>query len=131
MHPSSVAALLYIQGYPLLCQDSILRRFLAIKEAKKVLNDFHSGAYGGHMSGYATAQNIICAGYLWPSIFKDYIVAVCKCHDCQNYQRKIHVPPIPLHPVITVGPLVKWGINFMTCNPHSAGGHAYIIVAVD
>ena len=39
-------------------------------------------------------------------------------------------PPVPLHPVITVGPFVKWGIDFMTCNPHSAGGHAYIIVAM-
>ena len=39
--------------------------------------------------------------------------------------------PLPLHPVITVGPFVKWGVDFMTCNPHSAGGHAYIIVTVD
>ena len=40
-------------------------------------------------------------------------------------------PPIPLHPVITVGPFAKWCIDFMTCNPHSAEGHAYIIVAID
>ena len=43
----------------------------------------------------------------------------------------MHVPPIPLHPVITVGPFVMWGIDFMTCNPHSVVGHAYIIVVVD
>ena len=43
----------------------------------------------------------------------------------------MRVPPLPLHPVITVGPFAKWGIDFMTCNPHSAEGHAYIIVAVD
>ena len=41
------------------------------------------------------------------------------------------VPPLPLHPVITVGPFSKWGIDFMMCNPHSAERHAYIIVAVD
>ena len=41
-------------------------------------------------------------------------------------------PPLPLHlNVITVGPFMKWGVDFMTCNPHSAEGHAYIIVAVD
>ena len=39
--------------------------------------------------------------------------------------------PAPLHPIIAVGPFAKWGINFITCNPHSAGGHAYIILAVD
>ena len=43
----------------------------------------------------------------------------------------MHAPPLPLHPVITVGPFSKWGIDFMTCNPHSAGGHACIIVDVD
>jgi hypothetical protein len=39
--------------------------------------------------------------------------------------------PSPLHPVVSVGPFVKWGIDFMTCHPHSAGGYGYIIVAVD
>ena len=76
-------------------------------------------------------QKILRAGYFCPSIFKDCIVAVRKFHVCQIYQRKMHVPPVPLHPVITVGPFSKWGIDFMTCNPRLAGGHAYIIVAVD
>eukprot|EP00253_Pinus_taeda_P032724 PITA_32724 len=40
-------------------------------------------------------------------------------------------PPAPLHPIISVGPFTKWGIDFITCNPHSAGGHAYIILVVD
>ena len=26
---------------------------------------------------------------------------------------------------------MKWGIDYMTCNPASAGGHKYIIVAID
>jgi hypothetical protein len=33
--------------------------------------------------------------------------------------------------VVSVGPFEKWGIDVMTCHPHSAGGHGYIIVAVD
>jgi hypothetical protein len=33
--------------------------------------------------------------------------------------------------VVLVGPFAKWGIDFMTCHPHSAGGHGYIIVVVD
>jgi transposase InsO family protein len=33
--------------------------------------------------------------------------------------------------VVFVGPFAKWGIDFMTCHPHSARGHGYIIVAVD
>eukprot|EP00253_Pinus_taeda_P011560 PITA_11560 len=43
----------------------------------------------------------------------------------------MRTPPAPLHPIIAVGPFAKWGIDFITCNPHSAGGHAYTILAVD
>eukprot|EP00253_Pinus_taeda_P006717 PITA_06717 len=83
------------------------------------------------MSGYATAQKILRAGYFLPSLFKDCIITVRKCHNCQVFDRKMRAPPAPLHPIIAVGPFAKWGINFITCNPHSAGGHAYIILAVD
>eukprot|EP00253_Pinus_taeda_P025643 PITA_25643 len=40
-------------------------------------------------------------------------------------------PHFPLHPIIVIGPFAKWDIDFITCNPHSVGGHAYIILAVD
>ena len=43
----------------------------------------------------------------------------------------MRAPPAPLHPIIGVCPFVKWGIDFITCNPHSVEGHAYIILAVD
>eukprot|EP00253_Pinus_taeda_P027652 PITA_27652 len=43
----------------------------------------------------------------------------------------MRAPPAPLHPVVTVGPFSKWGIDYMTGNPRSAGGHGYIIVVVD
>jgi hypothetical protein len=39
--------------------DTILRRCLTIDEADRVLNNFHNGACGGHLSGISTAQNII------------------------------------------------------------------------
>ena len=65
--------------------DSILRRCLTLEEAKAVLNDCHSGACGGHLSRIATAQKIFRAGYFWPSIFKDCVESVKKCHPCQVY----------------------------------------------
>eukprot|EP00253_Pinus_taeda_P034083 PITA_34083 len=43
----------------------------------------------------------------------------------------MRAPPAPLHPVVTVGLFAKWGIDYVTCNPRSAGGHGYIIVAID
>jgi hypothetical protein len=56
--------------------DSILRHCLTIDEVDRVLNDCHNDAYGGHLSGIATAQKIIRAGYFWPTLFHDCIHAV-------------------------------------------------------
>jgi hypothetical protein len=56
--------------------DFMFRRCLRYDEDEKALNDYHYGACGGHMSGYATTQKILRAGYLWPSLFKDCILTV-------------------------------------------------------
>ena len=81
----------------------------------------------------ATAQKILRAGYFWPSVFKDCHEAVKKCPPCQHFYPKKHTHPALLQPFIVVVPFTKWGINFMHCkpNPTSAGGHGYIIIAVD
>ena len=68
---------LYRRGF-----DSILRRCLTLEEAEVVLNDCHSGACGGHLSGFATAQKILRVGYFWPSILKDCMELVKRCHPC-------------------------------------------------
>lgn len=117
---------LYRRGF-----ESILRRCLTLEEAELMFNDCHSGAYGSHLSGLATAQKILRAGYFWPSIFKDCIKAVKHCHPCQVYTWKMRAHPAPLFLVIIVGPFTKWVIDFTTCNSPSAGNHKYIIVAVD
>ena len=111
--------------------DSILWRCLTHEEVEHVLNYCHSGACGGHLSGMATAQKILHTGYLWPSIFKDCHEAVKKFPPCQHFYPKKHTHPSPLHPVIAIGLFAKWGVDFIHFKPTLAGGHGYIIVAVD
>ena len=79
----------------------------------------------------ATAQKILRVGYFWPSIFKDRHEAIKKFPPYQHFYPKKCINPTPLHPVIAIGPFAKWGIDFLHCNPTSAGGHGYIIVAID
>ena len=62
--------------------DSILQCYLTHDEAEVVLNDCHRGECGGHLSGLSTTQNILRVGYFWPSIFKDCVDAVKRCHPC-------------------------------------------------
>jgi hypothetical protein len=111
--------------------DTILRRCLVHEEVERALNNCHLGAYGSHLSGMATAQNILRASYFWPSIFKDCIEAIKKCPPCQVFNKKACTHHTALHPIIAIGPFTKWGIYFMQCNPISARGNGYIIIVVD
>jgi hypothetical protein len=111
--------------------NNFLHRCLTHEEFASVINNFHSGACGGHLFGLATTQKKLRAGYFWSSIFKDCIEAVKKCHPCQVFSQKMCSHPSPLHPVIIIGPFTKWGVNFVDCNPTSIGGHHHIIMFVD
>jgi hypothetical protein len=70
-------------------------------------------------------------GYFWPTLIKDCVESVKKCHLCQIFSRKMRAHPCSHVSVITVGPFTKWGIDFTTCHLASSRGHHYIIVAVD
>jgi len=72
---------------------------------------------------------LVIFGHPYSKIYRIYVVR--KCHNCQIFYCKVRAPPTPLHPIIAIGHFTKWGIDFITCNPHLAGGHAYIILAVD
>ena len=111
--------------------DSILHHCLTHEEAEIILNDCHVGACHGHISGLDTAQKILHAGYLWPSIFKDCIEMFKKFPPCQMFTSKKRTHLAPIHPVVAVGPFAKWGIDFMHCRIISFEGHGYIILVVD
>ena len=73
--------------------DSVLRRCLTHEKAEQVLNDFHSGACGGHLSRMDTTQKILCSRYVWPSIFKYFHEEVKKCPMCTLLYQKKHTHP--------------------------------------
>lgn len=108
MHPTSVSTLLN----------------------ERVLNDYHFGACGGHMSGYARAKKSFMSVIFYHRSSK-ISLAVQKCHAYKIYNRKQHTPPTALHPIITIKPFAKWGIDIMTCKPRSSREHGYIIVPID
>ena len=47
------------------------------------------------------------------------------------FARNMRSHPAPLHPIVTASPFTKWGLDFMDCNPTSAGGNHHVIVVVD
>jgi hypothetical protein len=112
--------------------DLILRQCLTHEEVEKVMHDYHSGAYGGHLpSLLATIQKVMRSRYFWLSIFKYFVEVVRKCHPYQVFMNKSHAHPTHLHLFITIGPLIKWGIDFTTCHSTFCYGHKCIIVVID
>ena len=64
-------------------------------------------------------------------IFKDCMHVVHKCHSCQTFTCNMKYHHVPIHIVVSIGPFMKRGIYFMTCNLTSTNGHGYIIMVVD
>jgi hypothetical protein len=108
-----------------------LHRCLNHEEAESILNGYHNGACGGHLSRLVIGKKILRADYFLSSIFKYCVEEVHKCHPCQVFTWNMHSHTTPLHLVITVGPFTKWGVDFVNCNPTSAGRNQHIIMAVD
>jgi hypothetical protein len=111
--------------------ETILRHSLNHDEAEHVLNDFHLGACGGHLSGMATAHKILRVAYFWPSIFKYCIEVFKQFPPYQVFHKKACTHLAPLHHVVSINPFEKWGIDVMQCKPTSVGGHNNIIIVVD
>lgn len=58
---------------------------------------------------------VIWVGYVWPTLFCDFILAIKHCANFWIFFVKTRTPHTPLHHIIIVGIFCKWGINFMEC----------------
>ncbi|XP_052874827.1 uncharacterized protein LOC128280640 [Gossypium arboreum] len=78
-------------------KDQVLLRCANTVEAKKILEEVHEGVCGIHANGFTMARKIMRFGYYWSVMEGDCINYAKKCHKCQIYGDKIHVPHSPLH----------------------------------
>ncbi|KAG8490750.1 hypothetical protein CXB51_013957 [Gossypium anomalum] len=78
-------------------RDQVLLRCVDAVEAKLILEEVHEGVCGTHANGFMLARQIMRFGYYWATMEGDCINYAKKCHKCQIYGDKIHVPPSPLH----------------------------------
>src|SRR3954469_6177877 len=57
---------------------------------------------------------------------------VKKCHKCQVYADKIHVPPTLLNVISSPWPFSMWGIDMIgMIEPKASNGYRFILVAID
>ena len=87
-------------------KDQILLRYVDTSEAKKIVHEIHEGVCGTHASGHIMARQIMRVGYYWMTLENDCINYVRKCHKCQIYADKIHVPPMSLNVMVSPWPFL-------------------------
>eukprot|EP00253_Pinus_taeda_P015204 PITA_15204 len=110
----------------------ILLNCLAEEETKTAVEDFHKGDCGGHLFRKTTANKILRAGFYWPSLFSDVYKAVKSCHECQIFQGKQKLQPLPLNPIEISAPFQQWGVDFIgEIHPASSRQHRWILTATD
>lgn len=65
--------------------ETVLCQFSIQTKAEHVLSDYHVGACDGHLFALAISQKILCSDYFLPTLFKDCIMLVQKCHPCHIF----------------------------------------------
>eukprot|EP00253_Pinus_taeda_P007067 PITA_07067 len=94
--------------------------------------DFHKGDCGGHLFWKTTANKVLRARYYWLTLFSDVYKIVMSCHECQVFQGKIKLLPLPLKLVEVNAPFQQWGLNFIgEIHPTSSAQHKWILTATD
>ena len=83
------------------------------EEAKKVIEEFHKGYCGGHHYWKATTNEFLKAGYYWPTIFKDVYKSIDAYHECQIFDGKKKLVPLPLMHIYVEVPFQQWGLDFI------------------
>lgn len=101
-------------------------------DAKRAIQEFHKGDCGGHHFWKTTAHKILRAGYYWPTIFADVYKEVSSCHECQIFDGKRKLQPLPLKPIFVEAPFMQWGPDFIgEINLPSSAQHKWILTATD
>ena len=105
---------------------------LVEEEAKQVMEDFHKGDCGGHLSLKTTTNKILRAGYYWPTLFADVYKTIASYHECQIFQGRRKLQPLPLKPIEVSAPFQEWGLDFVVeIHPSSSAQHKWILTVMD
>ena len=82
----------------------ILLNYLLEEEANQKIKEFHSGDCGGHLYWKTIAHKILRVGFYWPIVFVDTYKKVYTCHQCQVFEGKRKLQPLPLKPIFVDAP---------------------------
>jgi hypothetical protein len=110
----------------------ILLSCLLEDDAKRAIEEFHKGDCGGHHYWQTTAHKILRASYYWPTIFTNVYKEVSSCHECQIFDGRRKLQPLPLKSNSIEAPFMKWGLDFIgEINTPSSAQNKWILTDTD
>jgi len=110
----------------------VLLNCLVETEAKDVMKDFHKGDCGSHHFLKTTTNKILRAGFYWPTLFSDVYKIAMSCHECQIFQGKRNIFPLPLQPISISDPFQQLGLDFIgEIHPSSSTQHKWILTTTN
>ena len=113
-------------------KDQILLRCVDSSEANRIVEEIHERVCETHANGHRMAGQVMRACYYWLTLERDCIQYARKCHKCQIYSDKIHVPPTELHVMAPPWPFSMWGMDVIRpITPKAFNGHRFIFVVID
>src|SRR3954464_2182039 len=68
-----------------------------------------ANTFGTHTNGHTMTRKILRAGYYWLTMESDCYQYAKRCHKCQIYADRIHVPPSFLNILSSPWPFSMWG----------------------
>ena len=112
--------------------DMVLLRCVDRHEVDMLMIEVHEGSFGTHSNGHVMDKKMFRAGYYWLTMESDCCKFVKKCHKCQVYADKIHVPLTLLNDISSLWLFFMWGIDMIgMIEPKASKGHRFILVAID
>ena len=75
-------------------------------------------------------NKVLRAGYYWPTLFADFYKMAMSYHECQLFQGKHKLLPLPLQPISVEASFQQWGLDFIgEIHPPSFAQHGWILIA--
>jgi hypothetical protein len=76
-------------------------KYVTLEEGKDILREIHEGVCGNHAASRTLVGKAYGSGFFWLTVVSDVEDLVRRCHGCQFFGKKTHVPT---HNLITIPP---------------------------
>ncbi|XP_073133750.1 uncharacterized protein [Henckelia pumila] len=81
--------------------------------------------------GRNSLQEVLLAGYFWPTILNDALALVISCESCQWHSRLQHQPAALMKGIVAACPFDQWGIDIVGSFPPAPAQKKFLLVAIE